>query len=122
MSYNQFLTSDTIITLPAKFGDGTDGETHWKKCAHLDFERWRQAEQSGDLGQIERAKQKFIAACLVNADGRRALTDAESIKLTAEGVNILFPLALEASGIAKRPDAGNASGEEVSNTSSASSP
>lgn len=122
MSYNQFLVSDTIITLPAKFGDGTEGDTYWKKCAHLDFERWRLAEQSDHFGQIERAKQKLIASCLVNADGTRALTDAESIKLTAEGVNILFPLALEASGIAKRPDAGNASGGEASNTSSESSP
>lgn len=102
--YDQFLTSDNIITLKAKMPDGSEHDTHWKKCSHVDFERWRTAEQSGDAGKIERAKQKFIAACLVGPDGSKALDEKESIKLTAEGVATLFPLALEASGIVKRPD------------------
>ena len=46
MNYSRFLTSDEIITLPATFSDGTQADTHWKKCAHVDFERWRQAEQA----------------------------------------------------------------------------
>ncbi len=118
MNYSRFLTSDEIITLPATFSDGTQADTHWKKCAHVDFERWRQAEQADDVAKIERGKQKFIAACLVNPDGTRAMTDADSIKLTAEGVSILFPLALQASGIVKpKGDApGNASGEEAPST------
>ena len=102
--YDQFLTSDNIITLRATMPDGTEHDTHWKKCAHLDFERWRSAEQSNDPAKIERAKQVFISACLVDANGARALTEKDSIKLTAEGVSVLFPLALEASGIVKRPD------------------
>lgn len=118
MNYARFLTSDEVITLPAKFSDGTEADTHWKKCAHVDFERWRQAEQSDDAAKVERGKQKFIACCLVNPDGTRAMTDADSIKLTAEGVAILFPLALRASGIAKKKaDApGNASGGEAPST------
>ena len=118
MHYAKFLTSDEVFTLPATFSDGTTADTHWKKCAHVEFERWRQAEQSGDAAKLERGKQKFIAACLVNPDGTRAMSDADSIKLTAEGVAILFPLALRASGIvkAKGDDPGNASGEEAPST------
>lgn len=122
MSYDKFLASDEIISLRAKFSDGTEADTHWKKCRHTEVERFRFAEGSGDLAQVERAKQKLIAASLVNPDGSRAITEADSLKLTAEGVNILFPLALQASGIAKRPDPGNAGGEAPSTTSSASSP
>jgi len=103
-TYDQFLTSDKVITIAATMPDGSKHDTHWKKCSHVDFERWRTAEQSGDAGKIERAKQLFIAACLVNPSGDRALSEKESIKLTAEGVATLFPLALEASGIVKRPD------------------
>lgn len=122
MSYEQFLTGDTIVTLPAKFSNGVQMDVHFKKCAHVDFERWRAAENSGKPAEVERGKQLFIAKCLVEADGTRALTDAKSIELSAEGVAILFPLALEASGIVKRPDAGNDSGEEASSTSSDTSP
>jgi len=118
MSYNRFLTSDEVITLKAKFGDGTEADTHWKKCAHVDFERWRAAEHSGDAGKVERSKQQFIAACLVEPDGTRALSDKDSIKLTAEGVSVLFPLALEASGIVKRPDPKADSPDGAGSTSS----
>lgn len=117
MSYDKFLVSDEIITLQAKFSDGTEADTYWKKCAHVDFERWRQAENSDDP---VRGKQQFIAACLVNQDGSRAISDKDSIKLTAEGVSILFPLALQASGITK--PVGNGSGEAAQSTSSDTSP
>jgi len=122
MSYDKFLKNNTAITREAKFTDGTVADVHFVKCAHIDFERWRQAEKSEDPAQLERGKQLFIAACLVNPDGSRAITDEDSIKLTAEGVSILFPLALETSGITKRADPGNVGGEEVPSTSSASSP
>jgi len=102
--YDQFLTNDQVITLKAKMPDGTEHDTYWKKCPHFYFERLQAEERSGDVSKIERAKQLFIAACLVNPDGTKALDAKESIKLTAEGVATLFPLALEASGIVKRPD------------------
>jgi hypothetical protein len=122
VSYDRFLISDEIITLPAKFGDGTEADTYWKKCAHVDFERWREAETSDNPAKTERGKQQFIAACLVNQDGTRAISDKDSIKLTAEGVSILFPLALQSSGITKQADAGNALGEAPQSTSSDTSP
>lgn len=122
MSYEQFLTSTDVITKRAKFSDGTESDVHFVKCAHLDFERWRAAENSGKPGEVERGKQVFISKCLVDPEGKPALTEAKSLHLTAEGVAILFPLALEASGIVKRPDAGNGSGEEASSTSSDTSP
>lgn len=122
MNYAKFLISDEIITLPAKFGDGTEADTYWKKCAHVDFERWRLAEKSDDLAKTERGKQQFIAACLVNQDGTRAITDKDSVKLTAEGVAILFPLALQASGLTQSVEAGNDSGEAPQSTSSDTSP
>lgn len=118
MSYAQFVTNDEIITLTAKFSNGTEAPTYWKKAAHVEFERWRHAEQSEDLSRIERGKQLFIAATLVNEDGTRAFTDKDSIKLTAEGVSVLWPLALQAAGILRPKDVspGNASGEEASST------
>ncbi len=115
MSYADFLVSDEIITLTANLG-GKDHPTYWKKCSHVEFERWRHAEQSEDAGVVERGKQKFIAACIVNQDGSPGMTAKESIGLTAEGVSILFPLALEASGIVNRPEPKNDSGEAESNT------
>lgn len=122
MSYEQFLTSKTVITKQATLPDGTVSDVHFVKCAHLDFERWRAAENSGNPAEVERGKQIFISKCLVDAEGKRVLDDAKSLQLTAEGVAILFPLALEASGIVKRPDAGNGSGEAASDTSSDTSP
>lgn len=115
--YDKFLTGPDLIESEATFTDGTKVAVFFKKCAHVDFERWRLAEQSGDPVKIERGKQKFIASCLVNPDGKRAMTDEQSLCLTAEGVTILFPLALEASGIARKAEpAGNDSGEAAANT------
>lgn len=118
MSYNKFLTNDEIITLPARFTDGTEANTHWKKCPHFHYERWLAADSSGDLAKAERAKQLFIAASLVNPDGTIALSDKESIKLTSEGVMVLFPLVLEANGIVSRRDPKAPSVAEVPDTSS----
>lgn len=118
MSYEQFLTSKTVITKQATMPDGTVSEVHFVKCAHVDFVRWQQAEQSGKPAEIERGKQVFISKCLVDAEGNPALTEAKSLHLTAEGVNALFPLALEASGVIKRKEPGNGLGEDPSNTSS----
>jgi len=118
MSYDRFLTNDEIIELPAKFSDGTEAHTYWKKCAHIHYERWKAADASGDLGKIERAKQQFIAASLVNPDGTPAMSDRDSIKLTSEGVLVLFPLVLEANGIVARRDPKASSPEAASDTSS----
>ena len=115
--YAQFTTQGGgVIEREAEFPDGTKAPVYFRKCAHVDFEKWRHAEQSDNPANVERGKQIFIAACLVNQDGSRAMTDEESIGLTAEGVSILFPLALEASGLTKRPDAKNDSGEEATST------
>ena len=118
MSYTQFLTNDQIIALKATMPDGSEHETYWKKCQHVYYERWRAAEQSGDPGKMERAKQQFIAASLVNQDGTAALSDKDSIKLTSEGVLTLFPKALEANGIVSRPDPKANSLADQSDTSS----
>lgn len=118
MSYNRFLVSDEIITLKAEMPDGSEHDTHWKKCQHTYYERWRAAEASGDLGKLERAKQVFIAASLVNPDGTPAMSERDSIKLTTEGVLVLFPKALEANGIVSRADPKASSPEDQSGTSS----
>ena len=118
MNYSKFLVSDEIITLKATMPDGSEHDTHWKKCQHTYYERWRAAEASGDLGKIERAKQQFIAASLVNPDGTPALTERDSIKLTTEGVMCLFPKAMEANGIVSRADPKAPSREDQSDTSS----
>ena len=118
MSYNRFIVNDDIITLKAKFSDGTEADTHWKKCAHFYYERWRAAEASNDPAKLERAKQVFIAASLVNPDGTPAFSEKDSIKLTTEGVVILFPLALEANGIVSRADPKANLPEDQSGTSS----
>ncbi|PZQ09940.1 MAG: hypothetical protein DI565_20285 [Ancylobacter novellus] len=122
MDYGRFLTDSSVISRSATFSDGTVADVHFIKCSHLDFERFRASENSTNPADVERAKQRFIAAVLVNPDGTRAMSDDDSIKLTAEGVSILLPLALETSGIIKRQDAGNAGGGEAETTSSASSP
>lgn len=122
MSYEQFLTSKTVITKQATMPDGTVSDVHFVKCAHVDFMRWQAAEHSDKPGEVERGKQVFIAKCLVDADGNPALTEAKSLHLTAEGVNVLFPLALEVNGLIKRKDPGNGSGEAAPNTSSDTSP
>ena len=122
MSYEQFLTSKSVITKQATMPDGTVSDVHFVKCAHVDFVRWQQAEQSGKPADVERGKQVFISKCLVDAEGNPALSEAKSLHLTAEGVNVLFPLALEASGVIKRKEPGNGSGEEASSTSSDTSP
>ena len=117
MSIDQCLTSSkTIVTKRATMPDGSEEDMHFIKCSHLDFERWRAAENSGKPADVERGKQVFISRCLVDADGNHVLTEAKSLQLTAEGVAVLFPLALEASGIVKRPDSGNGSGGAASNT------
>ncbi|TAA20292.1 hypothetical protein [Pseudoxanthomonas winnipegensis] len=122
MDYRRFLTDSSVISRSATFSDGTVDDVHFIKCSHLDFEKFMAAEKSSNPAEVERAKQRFIAAVLVNPDGTRAMSDDDSIKLTAEGVSILLPLALETSGIIKRADPGNAGGGEAETTSSASSP
>lgn len=122
MSYEVFMQSKTPIPIEAAMPDGSVETIHFVKCSHLAFERWRMAEQSDKPAEVERAKQKFIAACLVNPDGTPAMTEDDSIGLTAEGVSVLFPLALETSGITKRKDSGNDSGEEVEATGKDTSP
>ena len=118
MSYDRFLTNDTITKISAKFSDGTEAPTYWKKCAHVHYERWKAAEKSGNPSEMERAKQKFIAASLVNADGTPAMSERDSIKLTSEGVLVLFPLVLEANGIVSRPDPKAHSSADQQDTSS----
>ena len=54
MSYEQFLTSKTVITKQATMPDGTVADVHFVKCAHVDFVRWQQAEQSGKPADVER--------------------------------------------------------------------
>lgn len=123
MSYEKFRQSKTPIAVEATMPDGSVETVHFIKCSHMDFERWRMAENSSDPSVVERAKQQFIAACLVDADGARALTEKESIGLTAEGVSVLLPLALEVSGITKRKsESGNGSGEAAESTGNATSP
>lgn len=118
MSYDRFLTSDEIITIPAKFSDGTESPTYWKRCAHFHYERWKAAENSKNPAEVERAKQRFIAASLVNQDGTPAMSEKDSIKLTSEGVLVLFPLVLEANGIVSRPDPKAHSSADQQDTSS----
>src|SRR5690625_5173637 len=102
--YEKFMASDDIITRKVKMPDGSEHETHWKKCPYYYFERWRRAEASENPAEAERAKQLYIAATLVNPDGTRALSEKDSIKLTAAGVSCLFPVALEVNDLVNRPD------------------
>ena len=115
--YKQFTSEGAgIVEKTATMPDGTEGKVYFRKCAHVDFERWRHAEDSDNPAEVERGKQRFIAACLVEPDGMEVFTDEDSIGLTSEGVATLFPLALEASGLVKRPDPKNDSGGEASST------
>ena len=115
--YKQFTSDGAgIVEKTAIMPDGTEGKVYFRKCAHVDFERWRHAEESDNPAEVERGKQRFIAACLVEPDGMEVFTDEDSVGLTSEGVQILFPLALEASGLVKRPDPKNGSGGEASST------
>ena len=118
MFYDRFIVGDDIITLKATMPDGSEHDTYWKKCQHTYYERWRAAEASGDLAKVERAKQQFIAASLVNPDGTPAMSERDSIKLTTEGVLVLFPKALEANGIVSRADPKANLPEDQSGTSS----
>lgn len=114
--YNQFLSGSGTVAREVVLPDGTEATIHFRKCAHVDFEKWRHAEDSDNPAEVERGKQRFIAACLVDESGERIFTDSASVGLTSEGVQILFPLALEASGLVRRPDPKNGSGEEASST------
>ena len=114
--YNQFLSGNGTVAREVVLPDGTEATLHFRKCAHVDFEKWRHAEESENPHDVERGKQIFIAACLVDESGDRIFTDSASVGLTSEGVQILFPLALEASGLVKRPDPKNDLGGEASST------
>ena len=101
---DDMFVSDSIIEHPVKLGDGKERTMYFKPLSAIEWKQHMEAENSKDPKVRREAAARLIAKCVVEPDGRRAMTPQQAARLKPAVSGAFFMAILEINEIFKKPD------------------
>ncbi|NYT59427.1 hypothetical protein H0A65_10900 [Alcaligenaceae bacterium] len=101
---DMFATPDTVIEHPVKLGDGKERTMYFKPLTAIEWKKHMEAENSKDAKVRSESAARLISKCVVEPDGRRALTPQQAARLKPSVSGAFFMAILEINEIFKKPD------------------
>lgn len=109
---DMFVSEGDIIEHPVKLADGREHTMYFKPMTAIDWKKHLEAENSKDP-QVRRASSvRLISRCLVEPDGRRALTPQQAARLKPAVSGAIFMAILEVNELFKMPKVPAVNNEE----------
>lgn len=100
---DMFATPDTVIEHPVKLGDGKERTMYFKPLTAIEWKQHMEAENSKDAKVRKESAARLIAKCVVEPDGRRAMTPQRAADLKPAVSGAFFMAILEINEILKMP-------------------
>lgn len=101
---DDMFVSDSIIEHPVKLGDGKERTMYFKPLSAIEWKQHMEAENSKDAKVRKEASARLIAKCVVEPDGRRAMTPQQAARLKPAVSGAFFMAILEINEIFKKPE------------------
>src|SRR5690606_35966282 len=101
---DDMFVSDSIIEHPVKLGDGKERTMYFKPLSAIEWKQHMEAENSKDAKVRKEAAARLIAKCVVEPDGRRAMTPQQAARLKPAVSGAFFMAILEINEIFKKPE------------------
>lgn len=102
---DMFATPDTVIEHPVKLGDGKERIMYFKPLTAIEWKQHMEAENSKDAKVRKESAARLISKCLVEPDGRRAMTPQRAADLKPAVSGAFFMAILEINDLFKMPAA-----------------
>jgi len=100
---DDMFVSDSIIEHPVRLGDGKERIMYFKPISAIEWKQHMEAESSKDAKVRKESAARLIAKCVVEPDGRRALTPQRAADLKPAVSGAFFMAILEINEILKMP-------------------
>ena len=100
---DDMFVSDSIIEHPVRLGDGKERIMYFKPISAIEWKQHMEAESSKDAKVRKESAARLIAKCVVEPDGRRALTPQRAADLRPAVSGAFFMAILEINEILKMP-------------------
>lgn len=111
---DMFATPDTVIEHLVKLGDGKERTMYFKPLTAIEWKKHMEAENSKDAKVRSESAARLISKCVVEPDGRRALTPQQAAQLKPSVSGAFFMAILEINDIFKVPaPTGDDGGEDI---------
>src|SRR5690606_33147095 len=101
---DDMFVSDSIIEHPVKLGDGKERTMYFKPLSAIEWRQHMEAENSKDAKVRKESAARLIAKCVVEPDGRRAMTPQQAARLKPAVSGAFFIAILEINEIFKKPE------------------
>lgn len=100
---DDMFVSDSIIEHPVKLGDGKERTMYFKPLTAIEWKQHMEAENSKDPKVRKESAARLIAKCVVEPDGRRAMTPQQAARLKPAVSGAFFMAILEINELFKMP-------------------
>lgn len=100
---DDMFVSDSIIEHPVKLGDGKERTMYFKPLSAIEWKQHMEAENSKDAKVRKESAARLIAKCVVEPDGRRAMTPQQAARLKPSVSGAFFMAILEINDLFKMP-------------------
>ena len=104
---DDMFATDDVIEHAVTLGDGVERTLYFRELSAMEFKQHLEAENSKDNKVRKESTARLISRCLVEPDGRRALTPVRAAKLKPSVSGAIFMAILRVSGVlpaAVKPD------------------
>lgn len=91
--------SDAVIEKEVTLGDGSKRTMYFKEINAIEFKQHIAAEQSKDPKVRDQSAARLIAKCLVEPDGRRAMSVARAATLKPTVAGAMMVAIMEINGV-----------------------
>ena len=92
------FVSDTIHEREVELADGTKHKMHFKELPAVEYSKFFNEQSSDDADIAAGAVAKLISAGLCTAEGKKALTYEQALRLKAGPMNAIFSALMEVNG------------------------
>lgn len=110
---DDMFVSDSIIEHPVKLGDGKERTMYFKPLSAIEWKQHMEAENSKDPKVRKESAARLIAKCVVEPDGRRAMTPQQAARLKPSVSGAFFMAILEINEIFKKPGPDEEDNDEI---------
>lgn len=101
---DDMFVSDAIIEHPVKLGDDKERTMYFKPLSAIEWKQHMEAEGSKDAKVRRESAARLISKCVVEPDGRRAMTPQQAAQLKPSVSSAFFFAILEINDIFKRKE------------------
>lgn len=92
------FVSDTIHEREVELADGTKHKMYFKELPAVEYSKFLAEQLSEDEDVAAVAAAKFVSKGLCTAEGKKALTYEQALRLKARPMNAIFKALMEVNG------------------------